>query len=139
MSEANKALCMRIYDEVFNQGNVEVVDEVIAADAVDHSPPPNSTGDVREDLKDFTRLMRGAFPDARFTVHQMIAEGDVVAAHCTFEGTHQGDFMGIPATGRPASMDFMDFVRVVDGRCTEHWGVGDVGALMQQMGPPPSA
>jgi steroid delta-isomerase-like uncharacterized protein len=139
VSEANKAQCMRIYDELFNEGRLEVVDEVIAADAVDHSPPPDSTGDVREDLRNFARLMRTAFPDAVFTVRQMIAEGGLAAAYCTFEGTHDGDFMGIPATGRRVSMDFMDFIRVVDGQCTEHWGVGDVGALMQQIGSPPSA
>jgi predicted SnoaL-like aldol condensation-catalyzing enzyme len=59
MSAENKAHCMRIYDEVFNEGKLEVVDEVISADAIDHSPPPNSTGDVRENLKEFARSFDG--------------------------------------------------------------------------------
>lgn len=136
MSDTNKAHCMRIYNEVFNEGKLDVVDEVIAADAIDHSPPPGSTGDTRDDLKEFARTFRDAFPDARFTVREMIAEGDLVAAYATFEGTHQGEFMGVPPTGKRVSMEFMDLIRVVDGECTEHWGVGDVASLMQQITSP---
>lgn len=136
MSDTNKAHCMRIYNEVFNEGKLDVVDEVIAADAIDHSPPPGSTGDTRDDLKEFARAFRDAFPDARFTVQEMIAEGDLVAAYATFEGTHQGEFMGVPPTGKRVSMEFMDLIRVVDGKCTEHWGVGDVASLMQQITSP---
>lgn len=136
MSDTSKAHCMRIYNEVFNEGKLDVVDEVIAADAIDHSPPPGSTGDTRNDLKEFARAFRDAFPDARFTVREMIAEGDLVAAYATFEGTHQGEFMGVPPTGKRVSMEFMDLIRVVDGKCTEHWGVVDVASLMQQITSP---
>ncbi len=139
MSDTNKAHFMRIYGVVFDEGRLEVVDEVIAADAVDHSPPPSYAGDVREDLKSFTSLMRSAFPDARFTVHQMVAEGDLVAAHCTMGGAHEGESWASRPPVRKVSIELMDSIRVVDGRCTEHWGVGDLAGLMQQIGPPPSA
>lgn len=114
MSDANKAHRMRIYDEVFNEGKLDVVDEVIAADAVDPSPPPDSTGDVREDLQDFTRLMRSSFPRRSLRGPADDRRGDLVAAYCACEGTDEGDFMGIPA-------------------------IGDLAGLMQQLGPAPSA
>lgn len=139
MSDSDKQVVTRIYDEVFSQGAVDVVDEVVSADAIDHSPPPFPVDDVREGLKQFTRLMRAAFPDLRVAVNDMVAEDGKVAVYYTVHGTHQGDFMGIPATGARVSVDGFDLIRVEDGICTEHWGVWDNAALMEQLGvAPPS-
>jgi steroid delta-isomerase-like uncharacterized protein len=139
MSDSDKAVVRRIYDEVFSQGALDVVDEVVGPDAVDHSPPPFPVDDVREGLKQFTRLLRDAFPDVRVTVNDMVAEGDKVVVYFTVQGTHQGEFLGIPASGNRISVEGFDLIRVTDGICTEHWGVFDNGALLQQVGAgPPS-
>lgn len=134
MSAADKQVVRRIYDEVFGQGVLGVVDEVISAGAVDHSPPPIPVDDVREGLKQFTQIFRAAFPDVRFLIHHMVAEEDLVAVYYTMEGTHQGEFMGIPASGVQVTMDGCDLIRVRDGLCTEHWGVQDNAGLLQQLG-----
>jgi steroid delta-isomerase-like uncharacterized protein len=79
-------------------------------------------------------MYREAFPDLRATVEEIVEEGDRIAVRATFTGTHDGEFMGIPASGRTISIQAMDVVRVVDGRAAEHWGVTDVMGLMQQIG-----
>ena len=135
MSEANKAVLRRVYDEVFSQGRFEVVDEVVAPDAVDHTPPPGSTGRTSEDLKAFAALMREAIPDARFTPVLELADGDKVVAIYEMVGTHQNDFLGIPATGEQIMVRGIDVVTVVDGKCTEHWGWDDSWQLAAG-GPP---
>ena len=123
MSESNKAVLRRIYDELFSGGRLDVADDVVAADCVEHTPPPGlPSDDVRAALKEFTVAVRAAFPDVRFTAGNIVAEGDLVAANWTAEGTHLGDFMGTPPTGERVFFEGVDLVRVVDGRCTDHWG-----------------
>jgi predicted ester cyclase len=79
-------------------------------------------------------MFRQAFPDSYFTVEDMIAEGDKVATHKTFHGTHEGEFMGMPPTGRRVSMELIDIVRISEGRVVEHWSMGDNLGMMQQLG-----
>ena len=129
MSDANTAALRRIYDEVFNEG-------VVAADAVDHSPPPNATGDTREDLKGFATLIRQAFPDVHFTVLQEIAHGDKVVMTYEMTGTHEGEFVGMPPSGEKVTVKGVDIVTVANGKCTEHWGWDDSWQLMMAGGPP---
>jgi steroid delta-isomerase-like uncharacterized protein len=138
MSEADKQVVRRIYDEVFGQGQTEVVDEVISADAIDHSPPPFPVDDVRQGLKQFAQVLRAAFPDIRFTINEMVSEDDKVAVYFTMVGTHQGEFMGIPASGAAVSVEGFDLIRVRDGLCVEHWGVQDNAALLEQLGAMPA-
>jgi predicted SnoaL-like aldol condensation-catalyzing enzyme len=137
MSEANKAVLRRIYDEVFSQGRLEVVDEVVAADAVDHSPPPGGTGNTPEDLKAFTAIVREAFPDVRFRPVLELADGDKVVVQYEMTGTHEAPFLGIPPTGEPVTVTGVDIVTVVDGKVTEHWGWDDSWQLAAAAGPPP--
>lgn len=138
MSDSDKAVVRRIYDEVFSQGALDVVDEVISPDAIDHSPP-FPVDDAREGLKQFTNMLRDAFPDVRVGVNDMVAEGDKVAVYFTMEGTQQGEFMGMRASGNRVSVEGFDLIRVTDGLCTEHWGVFDNGSLVEQLGAgPPS-
>ena len=87
-----------------------------------------------EGIKIVTAMFRGAFPDSYFTVEDMIAEGDKVATRKTFHGTHEGEFMGIPPSGRSVSMGLIDIVRIAEGRVVEHWSEGDSLGLMQQLG-----
>jgi predicted ester cyclase len=135
--QSNKALVRRLVDEVQNRGNIAAVDEIAAPMFVNHSAPPSVPSD-REGVKQVTLLFRQAFPDGSMTVEDMIAEGDAVATRKTFRGTHEGEFMGIPPTGRHVAIGLIDIVRVVDGRVVEHWNVVDNLGLLQQLGVLPS-
>ena len=123
MSETNKGFIRRFYDDVFTAGNLAAVDELVSADCVEHAPLPGLTaGDTRDALKAFVTTLRTATPDVQVRAEVVIAEGDLVAAYWTAEGTHDSELMGIPATGTQVRFGGLDLVRVVDGRCTEHWG-----------------
>jgi steroid delta-isomerase-like uncharacterized protein len=132
-AQDNKALVRRFVDEVQSGGNISLIDEICSPEFVNHSAPPGVPADC-EGIKIVTAMFRGAFPDSYFTVEDMIAEGDKVATRKTFHGTHEGEFMGIPPSGRSVSMGLIDVVRIDDGRVVEHWSVGDSLGLMQQLG-----
>jgi steroid delta-isomerase-like uncharacterized protein len=132
-AQDNKALVRRFVDEVQSGGNISLIDEICSPEFVNHSAPPGVPADC-EGIKIVTAMFRGAFPDSYFTVEDMIAEGDKVATRKTFHGTHEGEFMGIPPSGRGVSMSLIDVVRIDDGRVVEHWAVGDSLGLMQQLG-----
>jgi steroid delta-isomerase-like uncharacterized protein len=132
-AEDNKALVCRFVDEVQSGGNTDLIDEICSPGFVNHSAPPGIPAD-REGIKSLTAMFRVAFPDSYFTVEDMVAEGDKVVTRKTFHGTHEGEFMGIPPSGRRVSMGLIDIVRVSDGRVTEHWAMGDSLGLMQQLG-----
>ena len=132
-AQDNKALVRRFVDEVQSGGNISLIDEICSPEFVNHSAPPGVPADC-EGIKIVTAMFRGAFPDSYFTVEDMIAEGDKVATRKTFHGTHEGEFMGIPPSGRSVSMGLIDVVRIDDGRVVEHWSVGDSIGLMQQLG-----
>lgn len=128
-----KALVRRFYDEVFGQGDLDTLDELVADDFVEHEELPGIPPG-KEGLGAFIETFRGAFPDLSIEVRAIVAEGDEVWAHVVMRGTHQGEFLGVPASGRPIAVPTVDRVRVVDGRAVEHWGVSDNLQLMQQIG-----
>lgn len=131
------ALMRRFYDEVVNQGRLELIDELAADDFVDHEEFPGvSSG--KEGVKEVFTMMRSAFPDLRFEVEDVLASGDTAVARVRMRGTHQGTFMDIPATGRSIDVAVFDWVRYRDGQAVEHWGVTDTGALMEQLGAIPA-
>ena len=131
-SDANRNRQHAFVDTVQNRGELASADEFIAEDFVDHTPFPG-VAEGREGAKQIFALIRAAFPDHDAQIVHQIAEGDLVATYKTFTGTHGGEFMGIPATGRRATIRVMDFVRYRDGRIAEHWNVVDVAGLMQQL------
>ena len=133
MSQENKALFERLITEVFGRGNLNVVDELIAQDVIDHDPVPGQEPGVAG-LKAGAKMFRSAFPDLNVTVEDLIAEGDKVVARVTTTGTHKGDFMGIPATGRSISVKEFHIVRILNGKAVEHWGLEDSLGMMQQLG-----
>ena len=137
MSEANKALVRRFYDEVSNQGRIEVIDQICTPDFITHSPP-SGTAPNPEGMKQMVGIVRSAFPDWNITVEEMISEGNTVVARITIRGTHTGDFLGIPATGKAFAVKGMDLLHVVDGRATEVWHYEEEGALWQQSSISPS-
>ena len=131
--EDNKALVRRFVDEVQSKGNTDLIDEICSPEFVNHSAPQGLRADL-EGIKILTTMFKGAFPDSYFTVEDMIAEGDKVVTRKTFHGTHEGEFMGIPPSGRPVNVSLIDVVRISDGRVVEHWSVGDNLGMMQQLG-----
>ena len=138
MSEENKANFRRFMDEVINNKNLDAIDELMTADYIDHDPPPGVEPGAAG-MKQMMGMFFAAFPDLSSNVIQLVAEGDLVVGVMTTTGTHKGEFMGVPATGKRFSMTEVHMVRVVDGKAVEHWGVGDSMAMMQQLGAIPSA
>ena len=133
----NKASVRRFYEEVINGKNLEMIDELLTADSVDHTFGSQGV----EASKQFFGMLFQAFPDLRVDVHDVIAEGELLAAHVSYSGSHEGEFIGIPATGRQARTSGVDFFRMQDGRQAEHWGGPDMASLLQQLGvmSPPGA
>src|SRR5215470_2493217 len=120
--ERNKQNFQHLFDEVINPGNLDRADLYITPDRPDHDPnlPPEMTRD-REGFKLFFRMFRAAFPDQKFTNEFMVAEGDKVMAIGSAEGTHQGDFLGMPATGKHFKVRNIDICRFnAEGLIAEH-------------------
>ena len=131
--EDNKAAVQRMGEEAFNQGNLEVLDELVAQDVVDHDPAPGQASG-REGIKHFVSTLRTAFPDLQLAVENMVAEGDYVAFNYTISGTHQGEFMGIEPTGNRVSVRAMEMVRIAGGQMVDRWGNTDQVGMLQQLG-----
>lgn len=131
--EQLKLLAKRFYEEVLNQGDLAVIDELIADDFVEHEELPGLPS-TREGVGAWVMMMRSAFPDVIVTINKMVADGDEVWVHMTMRGTQQGAFMDIPATGRAVEISGFDRVRVRNGQAIEHWGVTDNLTMLQQLG-----
>jgi steroid delta-isomerase-like uncharacterized protein len=119
MSEANKAHIRRVIEEVYNRGDLAVVDEVAASDLVIHASSQDIRG--REGAKQYVTALRAGFPDLRFTIEDQVAEGDQVVTRWSARGTHKGTFQGIPATGRQVRLVGADIDRTVGGKVIECW------------------
>ena len=131
--EENKALIRRQFDELWNRHDLDVVDELFAADYVGHLYPyPAIQGPKM--VKRIAVMLRTGFPDSRYTVDDQIAEGDKVATRYTFSGTHTGDYQGLAPTGKPAEMTGMLISQVADGKIIEEWLNVDLLGLLQQLG-----
>jgi steroid delta-isomerase-like uncharacterized protein len=123
----------RLYD-LINAGDIDGFGQQLADDFVEREEipglPPTKDGVVQ-----YFRIMLAAFPDLRMDVQDSFASGDKAVARLRISGTHQGEFMGIPATGKPVSVNLIDITRFGDdGLAREHWGVADLLAMMQQLG-----
>ncbi len=134
MSEQNKAMYRRFVDEVVNKKNLAVIDELMAPDYIEHEEMPPGTPAGVEGMKQMLGMFFSGFPDLQSTNDEVIAEGDIVVGRHTTTGTHTGEFMGIPATGKRISMREVHFVRVANGKGVEHWGLADMMGMMQQLG-----
>ena len=136
MSEANKAFIRRLVEEIQNQHNVDAFDEFFAPSFVNYDPLPGLPGTL-EGAKQLHRMLFAALPDLKMTIHDQAADGDKVWTCKTASGTHQGELLGVPATGKQVSWKIIDIMTVRDGKVTEHWVVADVMSLMQQLGAVP--
>jgi steroid delta-isomerase-like uncharacterized protein len=129
----NVATLRRTY-ELLNAGNIDGFGELLADDFVEHEESPGLEP-TKEGVKDFFRMYIAAFPDLRMEPQDVLPSGDKVIARTRGTGTHQGEFMGIPATGRSIDVELIDIMRFRDdGLMQEHWGVFDALKMMQQLG-----
>jgi steroid delta-isomerase-like uncharacterized protein len=137
MSEENKAIARQFYG-ILESGNLSAADEVVATDYVNRNAIPGQTSGL-EGFKEAVTMLQTAFPDLQITIEDQIAEGDKVATRYTIRGTHQGEFMGIAATGKPVTWTALVLQRVVSGKIQESWLQWDQLGLTQQLGvvPPP--
>lgn len=124
----------RFYTEVLEGGNLALIDEMVSDDLVDHDPMPGQSSN-KDGVGFFVNTMRAAFPDLKATVMEpALADGDLEARYVVLTGTHQGELMGVAATGRRVEFSGIDIIRIDNGKVVEHWGATDTLALMQQIG-----
>ncbi len=130
------ATMRRMYD-LLNVGDVDGFGDRVADDFVDHEELPG-LAPTKEGVKSFFRMYIAAFPDLRIDAEDILTSGDKVVARSRATGTHQGEFMGMPATGKAIDVQLIDIIRFGDdGLACEHWGVFDTMAMMQQLGAVP--
>jgi len=141
VSEENKEKMRRVLEEAFGQGKTEVVDEVLDSDFVCWDPN-SETGEIRgaETIKGEIEYFRNAFPDFYWRVDDQIAEGDRVTTRYTLGGTHQGEFFGVPGTGKRIEITGINIDRFDEGgKLVEEWPEYDLLGAMQQMGAVPGS
>jgi steroid delta-isomerase-like uncharacterized protein len=139
MSAENIQVVKRWFDEVWNKGRMEAIDELFAADGIAHGLG-EAGKDVRgaEGFKPFVQRIRSAFPDIHITVDDTISEGDKIAARFSATMTHTGDDLGFPATGKRVTVSGMSFTRIRNGQIVEGWNNWDIYGMMQQLEAEPS-
>jgi steroid delta-isomerase-like uncharacterized protein len=133
----NAEVLDRINEEAFNHGRADVLDEIVSERFVEHDPMPGTPGD-REGFKALIRSLHEAFPDLHVETEDRVEGGDKIAERWACTGTHEGEFMGIPATHRHIDIHGMDITRFEDGRVVEHWTQIDMMSMLQQLGALPA-
>jgi predicted ester cyclase len=131
--EVNKAVVRRMNFEFIQARKPEVASEILADTFINHTPVPGLP-EGKKGVFTFFGIMWNAFPDMTVEILDQVAEGDMVTTRKAFHGTHQGDFMGIPATNKRVQINVIDIIRLEDSRFVEHWAIMDQMALMQQLG-----
>jgi steroid delta-isomerase-like uncharacterized protein len=126
-------------EDLWNQGRLEVADEIAGPDYTFHLPGFPTEGRGPDVLKGAVQLFRAAFPDLHFTIEDEIAEGDTVVSRWTARGTHWGELLGIPPTGKTITVSGIDILHFVDGGIRENWAQFDALGLLQQLGAVPAA
>lgn len=129
-----RRLMERYFQEVWNEGRLEVLDEILTPDYVNHTPsgPPPAPGP--EGLKPIVEAIRSAFPDLEYTIEDMVVADDKVAVRTTMRGTQSGPLFGMPASGKSIEVGQMNIEWLRDGRIAEHWRRTDDVAMMRQLG-----
>jgi steroid delta-isomerase-like uncharacterized protein len=135
-AEQNKAIVRRWVEGGWNGGNLDLVDEFYADDYILHDPAMPVHG--REGFKQYVTMYRSVFPDLRFALEDVIAEGDTVAWRITARGTHQGALMGIPPTGKPVAISALVISHFVESKWAEDWVNIDTLGMLQQIGAIPA-
>jgi steroid delta-isomerase-like uncharacterized protein len=132
-AEENREIVRRFWG-VWEEGNLGLVDELVAPDYVNHSPGMPNQPEGPEGVKAVVSMFRAGMPNLRVVIEDMIAEGDKVMMRYKIEGTHEGELFGVPPTGRRVSIESITVERVSGGKIREHWRVTDTLDMMQQLG-----
>src|SRR5689334_15113414 len=135
--EVNKAIVRRFVEEGINESNEAVFLDLLSPDVVDHQARPGlPPGRAGWNL--YRKLFGAAFPDGRWAIADIVAEGDLVVARASFTGTHQGEFLGIPPTGRQVTVSAIHVCRLADGKIMERWTNSDELGMLRQLGAIPA-
>ena len=136
MSKENEALIHRWFEEVWNKGRADAIDEMFAEDGIAHGLADESGEALHgpKDFKPFFYRFREAFPDIEVIVEDTVCEGDKVVARCRVRATHQGDSLGVVATNNPIEFTGVAIVRIKDGKIVEAWNNFDFLSLNRQIG-----
>ena len=133
--EENRKVIRRYFEEVWNSGDLSVLDEIVDPAYINHSPSTPGTVQGPDDLKPVISVLRRAFPDLRFTIEDEVYEGDKVAIRCTMHGTHLGgSVFGMAPTGNVIKVNQIQIDRIVNGKIVEHWKQTDDLGMMRQLG-----
>ena len=133
-TEANKELVQAFIQELFTKGDLDAVDRYLAPGFVNHDPPFPGAPQGPEGMRQAAVLFRQALPDWHSDLHQLVAEDDIVVERFTASGTHQGELMGVPGTGKTIIMPGINIFRISDGKIVERWGQLDQLGLLHQLG-----
>ena len=136
-TEANKTLVRRLVEEGINESNEALFLDLLSPEVVIHNAGPGAPSG-RAGWNVYRKLFRAAFPDGRWAIADIVAEGDLVAARASFSGTHQGEFLGIPPTGRQVTVSAIYICRLVDGKIVERWANSDELGMLRQLGAIPA-
>jgi len=136
-SATNAAVVRRLFDEVASRGQMALIDQIVAPDFVTHGNPGEPDDPLRGPaaMRAHIQVLRTAFPDLKFTVDQVVAQGDQVAVRWTMAGTHRGTILGIVPSGRHFRVAGMHIFRLVNGKIHDSWSVLDLLSLVQQISP----
>ena len=132
-NEQNEQVAKRGF-EAFNTGDMSIVDEMTADNAVNHDPAQPEEARGPEGFKQVIQMYRGAFPDLHIEVEACFSDGDLVCTRWTSSGTNDGELMGMPATGKHTTITGMTIDKIQDGKVVESWNQWDNAGLMQQLG-----
>ena len=132
-SECNKAVVRRFNEEVIGAGDAGAFKALVDPSFVNRSAPPGAPDGSESMWNTFQNILRPALAGLSVTIHDQIAEGDMVTTRKTITGTHTGALMGLAPTGRHVCIDVIDIVRVADGRYAEHWGINNLASVLAQL------
>ena len=132
----HKKTAQRFYDEVASGGDLDLIDEILDDAFVEHEELPGMPP-TRDGVRATFQMLRAAFPDLAMSVRDMVQEGDKLAVRARMSGTHEGDFMGMPGSGKTFDIEVFDLLEFSGDRLVAHWGVMDQAAMMEQLGGTP--
>jgi steroid delta-isomerase-like uncharacterized protein len=139
MAQENSALIRRWFEEVWNKGNMDAIDEMASPDAVGHGQAQHDTDIGLKEFRTFAISLRRAFPDFNVTIDHVIEQGDKVVARWTTTMTHKGEFLGVAPTGKKVTITGTSMQRIAGGKIVEGWDNWDQLGLLVQIGAIPAA
>jgi len=133
-TEESKALMRRITEEIWNQGRLDLVPELISEDLIDHMEVPGLGGKGQDRYRSHVEMTKAVYSDFRNELDFVIGEGDIAVSYGRIVGTNDGEMMGMAPTGKRVECETIGILRFADGRAVERWGVADGLVMMQQLG-----